>query len=125
MLDVDDEELCLQIGRISHTEIIDDWNVIFYMRGREIYRNRLPNRCPGLRSADSFMYQDLAQCALQRRYHQPVAKSSVVDSAPGPACGLGKFEPITKEEIALHSRIRTIEVDEDAIIPEVEPLEEN
>ncbi len=53
----DNSERCINLMRIDHTHILDDSNILFYMRGKKVYINKLSRRCPGLRRADSFMYK--------------------------------------------------------------------
>jgi hypothetical protein len=52
-----DAEQCIRMTSIDHTRVVDESNILFYMKGGEIYLNRLPHRCPGLRSRDPFMYR--------------------------------------------------------------------
>ena len=56
-LDDDNAERCIRLNQLSSTEIVDDRNVLFYMRGDQVYLNSLPNRCPGLREERTFMYR--------------------------------------------------------------------
>jgi hypothetical protein len=67
------------------------------MRGGDVYRNDLPNRCPNLEFEQRFMYRVTANrlCDLD--------VITVIDDVgfgfmPGASCGLGKFEPISAEE---------------------------
>jgi hypothetical protein len=67
------------------------------MRGGDIYRNELPNRCPTLDFEERFMYR----VTLNRLCDLDVV--TVLDDfgfgfVPGPTCGLGKFSPISEEE---------------------------
>ena len=50
-------ERCLNLASVDDTEIIDDRNILFYMKGNEIYRNVLPRRCFGLQRNDAFSYR--------------------------------------------------------------------
>ena len=50
-------EKCLNLNRIQKTEVIDDRNIIFYMRGGQIFRNQLSHRCSGLRKDNTIMYR--------------------------------------------------------------------
>ncbi len=43
---------CISLTQLDRTDIIDDRNILFYMRGKEVYLNQLPHRCPGLRMSD-------------------------------------------------------------------------
>ncbi len=109
---------CVQIRSIGTTDIIDDRTIVFHMRGRDVYLNRLPNRCPGLKIADAFGYETslsvLCNVDIIRvlrnfggRFHS------------GAGCGLGMFEPTTKEEIALLKE-RPVEPAEKAVAAEIE-----
>lgn len=119
--DVVDHKSCVHLASIRNTDVIDDWNIIFYMRGPEIYRNRLPRRCPGLRAADRFSYRTSLNVLCNVDIIRPL-RNIGGGFSPGAGCGLGMFEPITKEEIAL-LRDRPVEVDTEAVEPEIEPLE--
>lgn len=89
-------ERCVSLSRISSTDVVDDYTVLFYMRGGDVYVNRLPHRCPGLRAERKFMYRtSLAElCDLDTI---TVLRGSGIGFMPGPSCGLGQFQPITKE----------------------------
>jgi hypothetical protein len=60
------------------------------MRGGRIYRNHLPSQCHGLNFQESFSYKtSIGQlCSIDLI---TVRRSGGID---GPACGLGKFQPI-------------------------------
>lgn len=90
-------EQCVDMRRISSTEIIDDQNILFHMRGGVIYRNKLSHSCPGLAREQTFMYRT----SLSQLCNVDII--TVLDNhgfgfTPGPSCGLGKFYPITKDE---------------------------
>jgi hypothetical protein len=81
---------CVEISRIRHTRVRDDETIDFYMRGGEVYRNRLPSSCPGLNFEDSFSYRtSLGQlCSVDLiTVNRPSGPS-------GPSCGLGRFQRI-------------------------------
>jgi hypothetical protein len=87
---------CLSLNRIDHTEIVDDDTILFHLRGREIYENSLPRRCPQLSSEERFMYRVSGSqlCDLDT--------ITVLDDIgfgfmPGATCGLGQFVPISAE----------------------------
>ena len=56
---VDDEGMvkCVDLLRIDHTEVVDEQNILFYMRGGDIYLNRLAHPLPGLGRNRPFMYK--------------------------------------------------------------------
>ena len=99
--DEDDDQLedrgkrCISLARIDRTHVLDDYNILFYMRGKKVYINKLPHKCHGLRRADSFMYKtSLSQlCDLDI--------ITALDNigfgfSRGASCGLGTFYPITR-----------------------------
>lgn len=92
----DGAKRCVSLARIDNTHVLDDRNILFYMRGKKVYINKLPHKCHGLRRADSFMYKtSLSQlCDLDI--------ITVLDNigfgfSRGPSCGLGSFYPIDRE----------------------------
>ncbi|MDA9050158.1 DUF6491 family protein [Pseudomonadales bacterium] len=87
---------CVSLMRVDRTDVVDDENILFYMKGGEVYVNRLPRRCLGLNSRQAFMYRASAGQLCD------VDIISVLESlgsgfAQGPSCGLGSFHPITEE----------------------------
>lgn len=48
---------CVNLMRIDHTHVVDNRNILFYMRGGNIYLNRLSHPVPGLDRNDGFMYR--------------------------------------------------------------------
>ena len=101
-------ERCVSILRIDRTDVLDDQNVIFYMRGGQIFRNWLPRRCAGLNNRDAFSYRT----TINQLCDTDVI--TVIDSMgpgalPGASCGLGGFYPANKVEIeALETEIKRI-----------------
>lgn len=92
-------ENCVTVSLIKQTEIIDDQNIIFRMRGGKIYRNHLPRKCFGLKRRESFSYEVRTPqlCGVDTiRVVDPFRQS--LDT--GPSCGLGKFYPISEAEAA-------------------------
>jgi len=93
-------ENCISRSAIRRTEVIDDRTIVFYMSHQKIYLNRLPNRCSGLRSARTFSYRATGSqlCNVDTI---KVVRSMGGRPNTGPSCGLGKFRPVTKEEVAM------------------------
>ncbi len=89
-----ESERCINTVRIDRTEVIDDRTVVFYLNGGDIYVNRLPHRCPGLRSRQAFMYKTTTSTLCS------IDTIRVLDSfggglRPGIGCGLGEFHPVS------------------------------
>lgn len=92
----DDAKDCIPLTQIRETKAIDDQTVVVYAGADRAYKNQLPNKCNGLRSADSYMYKtsESRLCSLDvitilNRYGG--------DFSQGASCGLGKFEPIDRK----------------------------
>ena len=90
-------ERCVNTRRISRTYIADDQTVIFYMRGGNIYRNTLSNKCRALVREKKFSYRTTMSrlCDIDVI---TVVYTMGSDVREGPSCGLGKFYPISNEE---------------------------
>ena len=48
---------CLSLMRVDHTSVIDNQNVLFYLRGGDIYLNHLAHPAPGLERNRPFLHQ--------------------------------------------------------------------
>ncbi len=83
---------CINLQQIDYTRVRDDRTIDFYMRGREVYRNVLPQSCPRLGFEEAFSYKT----SLTRLCAVDII--TVLDRGgagiPGPSCGLGRFQPI-------------------------------
>ena len=92
-------ERCIIVSRIDQTDAIDDQNIIFRMRGKQVYRNTLPNKCPGLERENRFAYEarNARLCSidtitvLEQRFG--------VGLQGGFTCRLGEFIPLSPAEI--------------------------
>ncbi|MDZ7769256.1 MAG: hypothetical protein U5K38_09335 [Woeseiaceae bacterium] len=95
----DDEvgERCISLHRMDRIEVVDPQNLLVYMRGGDIYRNRLRNRCPGLRKNRPLMYSTTTSqlCDLDRI---TVLYDRGAGFTPGASCGLGRFIPVSEED---------------------------
>jgi hypothetical protein len=81
---------CVQLVSIDHTRVRDDRTIDFYMRGRQVYRNTLPQSCPGLGFEESFSYKT----SLSRLCSVDIITVLHHDRIRGASCGLGQFQPI-------------------------------
>lgn len=90
---------CVMLNRIRQTRVIDDQTIVFQMNGSKLYKNVLPNRCPQLGFERSFSYAT-SITQLCNVDIITVLTQFGGQLQRGASCGLGKFEPITKEEFA-------------------------
>ncbi len=88
---------CIDLRSVRRTEVIDDRNVLFYMRGSTVYHNILPHQCGGLAREDRFSYTTSIGrlCSLDMIR---VLYSDPFGLREGNACQLGKFHKITRED---------------------------
>lgn len=89
---------CVKIDRIDNVDVIDNQNVVFQIGINDYYLNTLPYTCNGLRLNEAIMYRTSTNELCD------IDVITVLDKVgpgfqAGPSCGLGKFKPITKEEI--------------------------
>lgn len=88
-----DAEQCIRMTSIDRTRVVDESNILFYMKGGDIYLNRLPHPCPGLRSRDPFMYRTSLN-QLCNVDIITVLQNIGFGYSPGMSCGLGMFYPL-------------------------------
>ena len=48
---------CISTSRLQRTKVVDDLNILFYMRGKTVYHSILPRRCRGLSREGRFSYR--------------------------------------------------------------------
>lgn len=91
---------CVNLRSLRRTQVIDDRNVLFRVRGRTVYHNILPQQCGGLAREDRFSYDSqfgrLCQGDLIRVLYSD--SFGTFGMREGPGCRLGKFHKITQED---------------------------
>ncbi|MBT0670357.1 hypothetical protein HT136_18480 [Novosphingobium profundi] len=89
---------CLALNSFSGTRIRDDYTIDFTSpAGGKVWRVTLPQRCPGLRSADSFTYEtSLSQLCRTDIIYPLMRYGNRFERGPG--CGLAPFVPVTLEK---------------------------
>ena len=89
---------CIIVSRIDQTDALDDQTIIFRMRGRTVYRNTLPNKCPGLQRENRIAYQSNTSrlCNIDTI---TVLEDFGVGFRPGFTCRLGPFVPLSEAEV--------------------------
>ena len=81
---------CIETSRISHSRVRGDGTIDFHLRGGQVFRNTLRNRCPGLGFEDSFTYRASIGRLCSVDFITVVSNSG----GQGPSCGLGTFQRI-------------------------------
>lgn len=84
---------CVQLNQIREARVVDDRTIDFYLSGREILRNILPNACPGLGFERAFTYST----SLSQLCSVDIITVIIQGGGPqrGASCGLGSFVPYT------------------------------
>ncbi len=95
---IEEGERCLSSRSISRTDVIDDQNVLFYIRGSAIYLNHLPKTCSRLALDRRFIYETSVG-RLCESDHITVLRDAGFDTVAGRTCRLGRFHPISKEQV--------------------------
>ncbi len=93
------EQPCLYLGDVRRTTILDDNNILFYMRNGTVYQNHLRNTCFMLRSANRFTYGSSPLRRLCAGDIIQVLPEASFGGAPFPmaTCNLGSYLQIDKE----------------------------
>lgn len=97
-----DRGTCISLRQLDEVEIIDERNIAFVMRNGDIYLNRLARTCTGLRPRDTIGYRTSTGRLCS------VDTINVLSDFPQPlttriSCGLGQFERITEDTLAILS----------------------
>ena len=84
---------CINRPQIRQTIVRNDRVIDFEMRGGKVYRNILPNKCPGLAIERAFTYNTSIDqlCTPEIIY---VLQNIAGVPQRGAGCGLGKFVPV-------------------------------
>lgn len=85
---------CLPLTQFSNTRIRDDNTIDFIGgAGNKVWRVTLPNRCSGLKSADTFTYETSLSQLCRQDIIYPLNRYGN-DFQRGPGCGLAPFVPV-------------------------------
>jgi hypothetical protein len=109
-LDVEESARCVNSRTIKRTSVIDDRNIVFYMRGSKVYINVLPRECRGLSHQRRFSYTTVTR-SLCSSDSIRVLRETGYGIEEGRSCRLGLFHPTTEEQISAYKQ-RSLEVPE-------------
>ena len=83
------KSICIKADEVDHTKVLNDRQILFYMRGNQIWMNTLQARCVTLPIQDGF--------AMAANYSEFCANSqSIRVLRTGQFCQLGEFTPYQK-----------------------------
>jgi hypothetical protein len=80
------KSVCLQAHDVDHTHVLNDHQILFYMRGKKIWLNTLQGRCVTLPFREGFAWESSFP-----EYCANAETIRVVQS--GEVCRLGEFTP--------------------------------
>ncbi|CAN5215772.1 hypothetical protein BH10PSE12_BH10PSE12_26920 [soil metagenome] len=86
---------CIMPSRVRSTRVLDERTIDFEMDGGDVYRNILPYSCPSLGFEERFSYK-LSTSQLCSVDIITVLQIGGPGLRPGPSCGLGKFQKMSK-----------------------------
>jgi hypothetical protein len=91
-------EECIGLKQIERSKVIDDRNILFYLRGDVVFNNQLPEDCRFLSRYRNFEYR-LSRARLCRMDRITVVDTSgaVRGRTRGASCPLGPFYRLTDE----------------------------
>ena len=88
---------CLPITQYSTTRIRDDRTIDFIGGvGNKVWRVTLPNRCSGLKSADTFTFETSLSRLCKQDIIYPLHQYGN-NLQRGAGCGMGEFVPVKLE----------------------------
>lgn len=96
---------CIDVRRVRRIEPIGNHTLLFHVGGGEVWRNRLPRSCPGLRRNSRFLYEPRSGrlCSMDVMY-------LLVDDGfgfrRGSGCPLGEFDYLTDEQAEALKNLR-------------------
>ena len=87
---------CINRFRLGHTEVLNDYTILFHMKGGKSYKSELPYRCYRLGTEKRFSYtlSSALLCA------DTIITIFSVGGGLSASCGIGEFEEIEEIEEA-------------------------
>jgi hypothetical protein len=112
---------CINLSRINRTEVIDNRSIAFYLRGGDVYINRLNRACSGLERNKPFSYRTPTNriCSVD---FITVLEDFGAGLTPNVSCPLGMFVPADEEEV--ENLLHPVEGDQPEVTVEEIDVEE-
>jgi hypothetical protein len=112
----DGDRSCVTLRTIDRTEVIDKRTIVFHLKGGDIFVNRLDRTCPGLAPDKAFSYRTQLSrlCDVD---NITVVERGAFGFSNGASCGLGLFEAIDEDTLAMikgdepDAEVRVIPID--------------
>ena len=96
---------CIDSRRIRRIEPIGNHTLLFHVGGGEVWRNRLPRSCVGLRRNSRFLYEPRSGrlCSMDIVY---LLEDDGFGFRRGSGCPLGEFDYLTEEQAEALKNLR-------------------
>lgn len=96
-VDYDQSKRCLSLHKFDEVKALDENHILFELHGGNYYLVQLERRCPGLlpQNAVGYEHRSSRLCATDR------VRGIGVSGSFSPSCQLGRFQPISEEQLAL------------------------
>jgi hypothetical protein len=114
--EADDSKRCINARSIRGADVIDDNYVLFEIQGRRLFLNRLAKSCVGLSRDRRFSYDTYTR-SLCARDKIRILKESGDGFYEGRSCSLGRFEPITYDELQVFLGERSAPIEPEKTAP--------
>lgn len=92
-----EEQRCLSSYAYRNVDVIDEEHVVFRGNGDKLWINKLRQRCIGLRDNDILSFEMRGPRVCDLDTFEAISPS--LYSIPGAKCSLGKFQPVTPEQV--------------------------
>jgi len=89
---------CINLRIVDQTQVVDERNILFFMRGRVTYRNTLAEDCPALRMSDQFTYRRSGSMSSLCK-DEPISVLARNEPVSIATCRLGAFVPVSDDEV--------------------------
>lgn len=96
---------CLNARSIRGTDVIDDGYIVFEIQGRRLFLNALPKHCKGLSKDRRFSYETFTRSLCSNDKIRILIESGG-RIYEGRSCSLGRFKPVTIEDLDAFVRER-------------------
>jgi hypothetical protein len=89
LADQSTKSLCIKADEVDHTKVLNDRQILFYMRGKQVWLNTLKARCSTLPIQDGF--------SMPSNFSEFCANAQTIQVLfTGQFCQLGEFTPYQK-----------------------------
>ena len=105
--ETDESQRCINARSIRSADVIDDNYIVFQVQGRRNYLNALPKSCKGLSRDGRFSYETYTRSLCERDTIR-VLKEAGGGAYEGRSCKLGRFQPISEEELQNFYKDRSV-----------------